>query len=355
MSGGGNHGRRLLALATGLVLASAACGGGGQAVNTKEGKDKSSSDESSPATVRMVLYAPSIYDWGFLAAKDQGFFEEEGIRIADKPLIVETDADANRAMISNEGDIALATVGMLQAIEPGTEPAVKFIGGTGKAAYSFVGKKGSSGFEAFEGATVALSPEGQPSGVVAVTEINEIVGEGDWTPLHLGGGSGARLSALESGRAQAAFMAAPYDDMVVAQDPGLQVIDYLDAHGASYQIGAIMANRTWLEENRDVAVRWLRAYIRGSQWLYDPANREEAVRVLAQAVDAKPEMINETYDVYIAGDLRDTTPPKDGRLDREALVNVAELLQERGSLRGSVDQLVDDLVDDSVWRKARKG
>lgn len=322
-------------------------------------EETASREEETPRevdTVRMVLYAPSIYDWCWFAARDQGFFEDHDIEIAPDPLVVSTDADANRAMLSGEGDIAFATVGMLQAIPPGDEPAVQFIAGSGKAAYSFVGEAGGgTGFEALEGGTIALPPEGQPSGMVAAEAFNQRLGEGNWTPLHIGGGSSARLAALETGQADGAFMAAPYDAIVVSGNPKLEIIEYLDAAGAGYQIGAVMARSEWAEGNPDAVVRWLDAYIDGCNWVYDPANREEAIRVLAEGVDADPEAIELTYEAYIEGDLGGTTPPRDGGLDREALVNVAELLAEEGELEGDPEEVVDALVDLSYWEEAQAG
>jgi ABC-type nitrate/sulfonate/bicarbonate transport system substrate-binding protein len=301
----------------------------------------------------MVLYGHNTYNWCFYAAQDQGYFERENLTISE-PLMVNTDADANRAMLSGEGDVSTATVGMLQAIEPGSTPGVQFIAGTGAAAYSFVGPSDIEDLAGLEGATIALPPEGQPSADVAVATLNEVIGEDAWTPLHIGGGSGARIAALEAGQAQGAFMAAPFD-AAIAQEGQFHVIDYLADYSDDYQIGVIMASTQWLEESPDVAARWVRAYVDGCEWLYDPANEQRAIELMAEKVETTPEAVQETYDVYIAGDLSGTTPPEDGAIDVEALENVATLMEERGSLEGPIDPLIDALVNEDVYQQATQG
>lgn len=361
--GGRYRGTMLLAV---LVLASA-CGGGGTeqaaeapetegaeatapAEETEAAQGTEAAERAEPATVNMVLYGHNTYNWCYYAAEDQGFFERENITNTE-PLIVNTDADANRAMLSGEGDVSTATVGMLQAIEPGQTPGVQFIAGTGGAAYSFVGPTEVTELAGLEGATIALPPEGQPSADVAVATLNEVIGEGNWTPLHIGGGSGARIAALEAGQAQGAFMAAPFD-AVVEQEGQFHVIDYLAEHSDDYQIGVIMASTQWIEEQPDVAARWVRAYADGCEWVYDPANEERAIELMAEKVETAPEAVQETYDVYIAGDLAGTTPPRDGAINMEALENVASLLEERGSVTGPIQPLVDTLLNTDVYEQA---
>jgi ABC-type nitrate/sulfonate/bicarbonate transport system substrate-binding protein len=59
--------------------------------------------------------------------------------------------------------------------------------------------------------------------------------------------------------------------------------------------------KSWAESNRDLVVRFIRAYAKGMQALYDPKNRPivEAILV-ANAAGMTPELAAKAYDVYVS-------------------------------------------------------
>jgi ABC-type nitrate/sulfonate/bicarbonate transport system substrate-binding protein len=58
--------------------------------------------------------------------------------------------------------------------------------------------------------------------------------------------------------------------------------------------------RSWAEANRDLVVRFIRAYAKGVEAMYDPKNRSivEAILV-ANAAGMTPELATKAYDVYV--------------------------------------------------------
>src|SRR6185312_15009309 len=61
----------------------------------------------------------------------------------------------------------------------------------------------------------------------------------------------------------------------------------------------ILARPQWLRENPDTARGYLKAMSDAVDWLYDPANREEAIAILARNTNLAPEIAKQTYDYYI--------------------------------------------------------
>jgi len=59
--------------------------------------------------------------------------------------------------------------------------------------------------------------------------------------------------------------------------------------------------RSWAEANRDLVVRFIRAYAKGVEAIYDPRNRSivEAILV-ANASGMTPELATKAYDIYVS-------------------------------------------------------
>ena len=63
---------------------------------------------------------------------------------------------------------------------------------------------------------------------------------------------------------------------------------------------AACVRKSWAETNRDLVVRFIRAYAKGVEAMYDPKNRliVEAILV-ANAAGMTPELAAKAYDIYV--------------------------------------------------------
>ena len=58
--------------------------------------------------------------------------------------------------------------------------------------------------------------------------------------------------------------------------------------------------RSWAEANRDLVVRFIRAYAKGVDAMYDPRNRRVVEAILvANASGMTPELAAKAYDIYV--------------------------------------------------------
>lgn len=305
--------------------------------------------------IRFIGTAPSIFPWCLYAAESEDFFGQNGLQV-DKVLEFPDDSSINRAMLAGEGDLANATVGLLRQIDPeASSQPVAVIAGQGTTAHSLVGPASVEDFASLEGATIALAEETQPSAATATAVLNSALGEGNWTPRHISGGTSARLAAVEAGEADAAIAAAPYDALIEESSDDLHIIDYLGNHGMSdYQGAVFMASREWLDREPDAATAWVKSYIQGCEWVNDPANKEAAISLLSSRTEVSESAAARTYTAYLEGQFAGETPPADGRANRDALINVAEVMIENGILETDVpaEDLIDELVDDTFWERA---
>jgi ABC-type nitrate/sulfonate/bicarbonate transport system substrate-binding protein len=144
----------------------------------------------------------------------------------------------------------------------------------------------------------------------------------DFIPV---GSTPDRLAAVQKGATAATLLTQPDDFR--AEGMGLRKLglstDYVDA----LQYTATSVKKDWAQRNRDVLVRFLRAYVDASRWFYEPANKAEAVRILVDESKADPAFAERTYDLYVA--TRKTLMP-DGGMNLAGLRILEENWQEFG-------------------------
>jgi ABC-type nitrate/sulfonate/bicarbonate transport system substrate-binding protein len=338
---------RALVVASALALLIGACAA------DSPGERQGSPAASGGSKVRPILFSSSITNWCYYVAVDQGFFQREQIELA-APLEVTNDADTTRALLASSGDIALGTIGIAQAVSRGQTDQPRIIAATSQAPYSFVGPRAITAIDQLKGRTFALGPETQPSTLLASATLDRVLGSGNWKALHVGGGTPQRLAAIDAGQADAAFAASPGDEKI-AEDGRSHIITHLSDLGARYQVGVVISTKRWLEANSDLAVRWLRAYSDGCEFIQDPQNKDASVKALAANVDVSEAIASKAYTTYVTGPNKGQTPPPDGRIDRTALANLLEIMRDAGQLsqEGTVDQLVSKVVDESYLDRAR--
>jgi ABC-type nitrate/sulfonate/bicarbonate transport system substrate-binding protein len=104
--------------------------------------------------------------------------------------------------------------------------------------------------------------------------------------------------------------------------------------------------RSWARANADTLVAYLAAYIEGLRWSLDPANRTEAVDLLARRLDLARDIAAEVYRVAV--------DPVDGlavdaRLDIEGFKTVLAL---RADFEGGIPAAPERYIDLSYYGRA---
>ncbi len=122
---------------------------------------------------------------------------------------------------------------------------------------------------------------------------------------------------------------------------------------SAYTAGVATATRSWLDAHGELAVRFLRAMKRGTDYVLDPTNKAEVLAVLpADGNAATAERIYQMFTSEANGGL-----VRDLKLDREGLLATAELRKAWGGWDTPLDLkwLASDksgVYDLSYWRRA---
>ena len=152
-----------------------------------------------------------------------------------------------------------------------------------------------------------------------------------------------RVMARKNGLADAdydllygAMLTNPID--FAALEQGFVDLGSVPAYLPNWAQNNILVDTRWAEQNRPAVVAFLRAHVRAIRYLYDPANRDEVIDILARHTRTAPKIAEATYDLY----MRQQVIARDGIADDgikanfDALVAMGEIA-EAPPLTGFID------------------
>lgn len=163
---------------------------------------------------------------------------------------------------------------------------------------------------------------------------------GDYT-LIAKGTTGHRLDSMMQGETFAGVLNPPWDIKAAAAG----MVRFADHREVlpDYPGGVYAVARQWAAENRGVALRYLRAWNEALCWCHEEKNRDEAVRLLAEA---------EKIDEKAAGN-RLRQLPESGRLNLPGLRSVLDL-RVQFKLTPPMGQDLAKYYDESFYRETSK-
>jgi ABC-type nitrate/sulfonate/bicarbonate transport system substrate-binding protein len=104
--------------------------------------------------------------------------------------------------------------------------------------------------------------------------------------------------------------------------------------------------RGWGTANTDTLVKYAQAYIEGLRWMLNPANKAEAVALLAERLKLPADVAGQAFDATLKGF------QPDGALDMAGVRNVLKL---RAEFEGGTPADPAKYIDLSYYEKAKAG
>ena len=143
----------------------------------------------------------------------------------------------------------------------------------------------------------------------------------------MSGGSDGRLQAVLAGTVDCASLF-PRHRFGLEEAGG----KFLFAEATSAPQEAHAAMGAWLDKNEDTAYAFVYADIKARQWLFDPANKDEAYKIMIDLGYEIPPAFVELYQVEL-----DQISPDGGFENAEAMDNFVKELQLTGDLPQGID------------------
>lgn len=262
----------------------------------------------------------------FIAAR-KGFYAREGLDV--ETIFSGGSAQSVQQLVGGALDVVFVSCAVpMFAIDKGAELAI--IGQTlGKWPYVMMAGKDVKRAADVRGRKVILATPKDPTTIfwrrwlqknaVKPAEVDEV----------FDGATPNRYASLANGAVAVALLTQPFDFR--ARDDGYVALTDFAEDDKDFAFVCVAARRAWLAENPERARGVLRAIASAIAWLYDPANKEEAIRILVEATKQTPALARQTYDYFAK--VKPFTPG--GRVTAASVSNLVELLKETGDLPAS--------------------
>lgn len=256
--------------------------------------------------------------WPIWVAQDKGFFASNGLEVH---LIPTPGSLAQmEGLIDGKFDIAMTAIDNLIAYMEGegeakTEaiPNIIAVMGSDNGFLSLVTAPNAATFLALRGAT--LSVDAFTTGYAFVLEeMLKLRGlaSSDYT-LVKAGGFQQRFDGLIAGSQAGTLSVPPFTFLATAK--GFHDLGNAVSVLGRYQGVVAAVRKDWAPEHRDELVGYIRSYIAAVTWLYDPANKAEALEIFEKHLPgATPEIAGKSYEVFL--------DPQTG-FDHHAAIDVA--------------------------------
>jgi ABC-type nitrate/sulfonate/bicarbonate transport system substrate-binding protein len=277
-----------------------------------------------------VIVFPGGFNWPIWVAQEKGYFAARGIEVKltntpnsvfqltnlidGKFDIAMTAIDNVIAYMEGQGEVPVATTPDLFAFMGGDNGLLSL--GTLPEVKSYQDLKGRT-----------LSVDAMTTGYAFV--LFDLLRRNGLEPgdykVEKAGGVLARFEALKQRKHDGTMLLTPFD--VLARASGLNVLQYaIDVYG-HYQglVGA--ARRAWARDNGAKLEAYIGGHLAGLAWLYDPANRDEAIGILRKNLPQMPaEIAAQSYAALVSP--KGLAPT--ARLDIEGVRKVLELRSRYG-------------------------
>ncbi|HLI29261.1 MAG TPA: ABC transporter substrate-binding protein [Chloroflexota bacterium] len=348
--------RFLFAGCLGLSLLLAACAQGASpspsAGSAPTAGSASTTAASPPPAARepvTLRYGPVTFTamfWPLYVGERQGWFTEEGVNLEVNMFRI--SSDATRALSADSIDIAgTAFDSAVLAVEGGAD-VVAVSGILNKPLYNLIVRPEFRAVADLRGKTLGVSDLKDGSTILLQRALDrEGLHPGEYD-LVQAGGTPERYAAVKSGAVAGAMISQPNDFVAMAEGyPSLLLVSDIIP---DYQFTANVVRRSWAQRNEEALARFHRVWVRACRWLYDPANKTEAIRILAERLNTPEDLARKTYELYFE---HADALPRNGELNLAGVRTVLDIMTEMGNLPSPTPS-AERYIDTSYLERATR-
>lgn len=214
-----------------------------------------------------------------LAAQYKGFFEKEGLEVRfDEATYA---PEHNRGMAEGRWDFTLSSADtMIARVTSDGEDYVLFMQAEEGLTASLIGKPGVTSLEQLRGQLLAGDPGDSNLDLIRMKILRSHgIPENDYQ-IEIIGSSPKRLEAFLRGRVAAAMLTPPSTEKALAA--GGVLLARAEDYVPNWPLTCGWTHRSWLAIHRELAVRFIRAWVAATDWLLMPENRAETIRLIVE-------------------------------------------------------------------------
>jgi ABC-type nitrate/sulfonate/bicarbonate transport system substrate-binding protein len=306
---------------------------------------------AAPAQTQLkVMVFPGMSNFSIFAAQHKNLFAKHGLAIE---LLNTPNSEVLRnGLAKGDHQIAHAAVDNAVAMVELAKADVAIVTGGDNGFNRIFVQPEINSYAELRGKTVVVDAPNTAYALLLYKVLKDNgLNKGDYAVKPVGG-TPARLEAMTKDKANAAagVLSPPFSFR--AKAAGLKDMGAAAKAIGSYQANGMFVMREWAKANSDTVVRYIRAYVEGRRWALDPANKAEAIALLADRLKLTPEVAAQSYAV--ATDPADSIA-KDAKFDMEGFKNVLKLRAEIEGQWGGNPPPPDQYIDLSYYDRALAG
>jgi ABC-type nitrate/sulfonate/bicarbonate transport system substrate-binding protein len=273
-----------------------------------------------------------------VVADAKGFFKDQGLDVNFH--LVKLAPEHNEDMAAGKWNMTLSSADTMiaRSTKEGVDYVMFMQAEEGLGAY-LIGQPGTKSVEDLRGTLLAADPVDSNLDVIRMKIMrNHGIMENEYD-YEVIGTTPARAKALLDGKVSAAMLTPPSSEKVL--EAGCVLLASGEDHVPDWPLACGWGLRSWVEGNRDIVVRFIRAWANSADWLLDPANKQETIDLLMSESGLSKERAVHAYDRVV---------PK-GMINPDAIRANLELRIELG-LYPPPHQPAEHFYDMSYWCEA---
>ena len=290
-----------------------------------------------------VIVFPGVQNVALFAAQAKGFYAKRGL-VVDLKFTVNSD-ELRGGLAEGKYQIAHSAVDNAFALKDKANADIAVVLGGDNSYNHLIVQSEIKSLAEVKGKTVVVDAINTAYAFQLYEMLKQKgVNKGDYE-IKPAGGTALRLDAMLKDKTNAAaMMNPPFSTRAVKE--GLKDMGTAAAALGAYQVTSAFVLRPWAKANSDTLVKYIQAYIEGWRWAFDPKNKAEVVKILAERLKLTEEIATQSFD-----DTKNDSA-KDGAVDMAGVTNVLKL---RAQWEGGAQASPDKYLDLSYYKKAAAG
>jgi ABC-type nitrate/sulfonate/bicarbonate transport system substrate-binding protein len=289
------------------------------------------------ATVTVNVF-PGGFNWPSFVGQQKGFFERNGIKVTLQPT--PNSVAQMTGLAEGKFDMAMTAFDNIVAYVEGqgeapigAQPEFFAFLGSDNGFLSLVTAPDVRKVPDLKGKTLSVDARttGYAFVLFDILRRNGLA-ESDYK-IEKVGGTTMRWDSLREGKQSGTLLSAPFN--LIGSEQGFHELARAINVIGPYQGNVAATRRSWARENRTKVIAFIRGYAQAIDWLYDKANRDEAISILLNNVPTSHELAERTYDELL--------DPKDGfyRKARVSAEGMRTVLALRSRYADAKKKLID--------------
>ncbi len=291
-------------------------------------------------------------NWPVWVAQDKGLFAKNGIAV--KLSFTPNSVEQIRNLMNGTYDLGTTAYDNVVAYQEGqgetelsTPPDLFCFMGGYSGSLRFVTRPDIKTYAALKGQTIGVdaATTGFAFILYKLAAMNGVT-LADYKVEKLGG-TPARVQALMEGRIAGTMISSPSE--ILPESKGYTRLGDTTTTFGPYQASIGVARRAWAAKNGDQLVAFIRSYVEAMDWLFAPANKDEAISIYVKHLSRAPlPVAQKAFDVMFAGN---EGFQRKAKLDLEGARTVLKLRSEFAKPQKNLTDPAK-YIDESFYRKA---